>query len=88
MGPDNRWIWRRRGEYEETVFTENSKYAPISIHLWGAIRVGFKSSPMCFEENVNSDSYVNSVKGSGFVELADMTFRQRQWCLVFGARWE
>jgi hypothetical protein len=35
-----------------------------------------------FDENVNSDVYVNSSKGSIFVELADMTFGQRQLCLV------
>jgi hypothetical protein len=39
-----------------------------------------------FEENVKSDVDVNSFKGSVFVELADMTFGQRQWCLVqYGA---
>jgi hypothetical protein len=79
MGPDNCWIWERCGEYEETVFAETDKYAPISIHLWRAIGVGFKSPLVFFEENVNSNVCVNSLKGSGFVELADMTFGQRQW---------
>jgi hypothetical protein len=59
------------------VFAKTDKYAPISIHLWGANGVGF-------EEDVNSDVSVNSFKGGGFVELADMTFWQRQWCLVQG----
>jgi hypothetical protein len=31
---------------------------------------------------VNCEVYVNSLKGSGFEELADMTFGQRQWYLV------
>jgi hypothetical protein len=63
------------------VFAETDEYSPISIHLWGAIDVGFKSPLVFFEENVNSDVYVNSLKGSEFVELADMAFWQRQWCL-------
>jgi hypothetical protein len=47
MGPQNRWIWRRRREHDETVFAETGKYAPISIHLWGTIGVGCKS-PLVF----------------------------------------
>jgi hypothetical protein len=37
MGPDSRWIWRRRGEYSEGIFAETEKYARISIHIWAAI---------------------------------------------------
>jgi hypothetical protein len=82
MGPDNRWIWRRRGEYEDTVFSETDKYPKISIHLWGAIGLGFKSDLIFFERTVSSDVYVGSLRSSGFVEATDATFGQRQWYLV------
>jgi hypothetical protein len=35
-----------------------------------------------FEEAVNSDVYVGSLKTSGFVSLADATFGERGWFLV------
>jgi hypothetical protein len=73
MRPDNRWIWRRRGEYEETVFPEIDKSSKISVHLWGAIGVGFKSPLIFFGRTVNSEVYVTSLKTSGFIGLADAT---------------
>jgi transposase len=82
MGPDNRWVWRRRGEYDEPIFAQSDKYPRISIHLWAAIGVGFKSSLIFFEKTVDSDVYVESLKNSGFVNLADMTFGPRRWYLV------
>jgi hypothetical protein len=82
MGPDSRSIWRRRGEYEETVFAETDKYPKISVHLWGAIGVGFRSPVAFFDKTVNSEVYVTSLKTSGFVGLADATLGGRQWCLV------
>jgi hypothetical protein len=33
MGPDNRRMWRRRGEYEDGIFAEADKYPRISIHF-------------------------------------------------------
>jgi hypothetical protein len=55
MGPDNRWVWRRRGEYEEGIFAEADKYPRISIHLWVPIGIRFKSCISIFEETVNSN---------------------------------
>jgi hypothetical protein len=43
MGLDNRWVWRRRGEYEEEIFAEAGKYPRISVHFWAAIGIGLKS---------------------------------------------
>jgi hypothetical protein len=53
MGLDNRRVWRRRGEYEEGIVAETDKYPRISIHLWPAIEIGFKSRILIFEETVN-----------------------------------
>jgi hypothetical protein len=77
MGPDNHWIWRRRGEYEKDFFAETDKFFKISIHVWGAIGVGFKSSLIIFEQNVNSAIYVDALIKSGFVGLANARFGER-----------
>jgi hypothetical protein len=54
MSPDNRWIWRRRGECEEAVFAETDKYPKTCVHLWGAIGVGFKSPLIFIDGTVNA----------------------------------
>jgi hypothetical protein len=82
MGPDNRWIWRRWAECEETVFAEIDKYPKISVDLWGAVGVGFKSPFISFDRTVNSEVYVTSFKTSDFVGLADATLGERQRYLV------
>ena len=35
---DKRWVWRRKGEYPESVFRYSKKY-PSGIMIWGAIGV-------------------------------------------------
>jgi hypothetical protein len=77
MGPDNHWIWRRRGEYEKGFFAETDKFPKISIYVWGAVGVGFKSSLTIFEQNVNSASCADALIKSGFVRLANVTFGER-----------
>jgi hypothetical protein len=82
MGPDNRWVWRRRGEYPEGVFAATDKYAKISIHVWGAIGRGFKSNLIIFATNVDSDVYIQELVNSGFCEAANATYGERRWLLV------
>jgi hypothetical protein len=48
----------------------------------GAIGVGFKSSSINFEQNVNSAISADVLIKSGFVGLANATFGERHWCLV------
>jgi hypothetical protein len=81
MGPENYWIWRRRGEYEEGICAETDKFSKISIHVWGAIGVGFKSSLIIFEQNVNSAIEADALLKSGFVGLVNGTFGERHWHL-------
>jgi hypothetical protein len=82
MGPDNRWVWRRFGDYSEKIFAPTDKYAKISIHVWGAIGVGFKSELIIFTSNVDAEVYTNEIEKSGFIEAADQKFGPRAWCLV------
>jgi transposase len=82
MGPDNRWVWRRYGDCSEKIFAPTDKYAKISIHVWGAIGVGFKSELIIFTENVSAEVYTNEIEKSGFIQAADQQFGPRGWCLV------
>jgi hypothetical protein len=68
VGPDNRWLWRRRRESVEDVLAPAAKYSKISLHLWGAIGVGFKSCLIVFVKNVDSDVYIESLNGDQFFE--------------------
>jgi hypothetical protein len=59
MGPDNHWVWRRRGEYTEGVFAEPNKYTKISIHVWAVIGSGFKFPFIIFAKSVDLIHYIN-----------------------------
>jgi hypothetical protein len=75
-------VWRRRGESEEGIFAKTEKYPLISIHLWAATKIGFKSRISNFEETVNSDVYVEALESSGFLRMSDERFGERQWHFV------
>jgi hypothetical protein len=77
MGSDSHWIWRMRGEYKEETFAETDKFSKISIHVWGAIGVGFKSSLIILEQNVDCAIYAAPLIKSEFVGLANATFGDR-----------
>jgi hypothetical protein len=82
MGPDNHWVWRRRGEYSEGVFAETNKYTKIPIRMWATIGSGFKFSHIIFAKNVDSNHCIDSLQKSEFFESADGKFGSRQWDLV------
>jgi hypothetical protein len=62
MGPDNHWVWRRRGEYSEGGFAETNKYTKISIHMWAAIGSGFKFPLIIFTKDVDPTHYIDSLQ--------------------------
>jgi hypothetical protein len=65
------------GDYPEGTFAPTDKFAKISIHVWGAIGVGFKSMLIVFVTNVNSAVYVRGLVHSVFVPLIDQDYRER-----------
>jgi hypothetical protein len=82
MGPDDRWVWKRRAQYSEAGFAETNNDAKISVHVRAAIGIGFKSPLLVFEQNVDSMHDIDSLQKSGFFGLADGRFRARGWYLV------
>jgi hypothetical protein len=63
-------------------FAETEKFSKISLYVWDVIGVGFKSSLVIFEQNVNSVIYADALVKRGFVGLANATFGERHWYLV------
>jgi hypothetical protein len=78
MAPDNRWVWKKRGEYEEGISAESDKYSRISIHLSAAIGIRFTSRISIFKEIVNSDVSVEALGSSRLLRTADERFGERQ----------
>jgi transposase len=58
-GDDKRWRWRSRSNYRKTIFLEKEKYSRISVMVWGAIGIGFKSRLCIFPSTVNSKNISN-----------------------------
>jgi hypothetical protein len=74
MGLDNCWEWKRKGEYQKGIFVESEKCPKVSIHFCAAMSIGFKSRISISEEVFNSDVYIETLKSSGFLSMADQTF--------------
>jgi len=81
MQSDNQWVWRRRGSYDESIFSPKQKF-PQWILIWGAIGVGFKSSLIIFEGTVTGPKYIAEIRKSGTFDKADATFGERNYFFV------
>jgi hypothetical protein len=75
-------VWRKRGEYDEGIFTKIDKYPRISIQLCAAIGIGSKSRISTFEETVNSDICIEALESSGFLRMPVERFGEWQWPFV------
>jgi hypothetical protein len=82
MGPDNRWVWRRRGDYPNERFAPIDKFAKISIYVWGEIGIRYKSSLIVFTRNVNSTIYIHNLFEAGFLAVVDEYYGERAWFLI------
>jgi hypothetical protein len=67
LGDDNRWRHLRRGEWNHTAFATRQKF-PISVMIWGAIGVGFKSGCTVCSQGVDAGEYQQILKDSGFID--------------------
>ena len=73
MNNDNRWVWVKRGEYNEKAYIKKEKYA-ISIMVWGMIAFGYKSKLLFVENTIGADSYIKLLDESGVLEDAASIF--------------
>jgi hypothetical protein len=76
------------GSTKKEFLPKRKSFSKISIHVWSAIGIDFKSSLIIFEQKVNFAIYAEALIKSGFVELANATFGKCHWYLVQdGASW-
>jgi hypothetical protein len=68
LGADKRWVWRRRGDHDDTIYTDTDKY-PASIMVFGAIGMDFKSKLIIITGNVDSNKYIEVLQISGLVDF-------------------
>lgn len=73
MGNDRRWVWIRRGEFNEKAYVEKEKY-PISIMVWGMIAFAYKSKLLFVENTLDACRYIDLLKDNGVLEDAIETF--------------
>lgn len=78
MNSDGKWVWRRRGDYEESAFTDRSKF-PLTVMVWGAIGPGFKSRLVFCDNSVDQTEYIRILKESGLFNDADKVFGKGGW---------
>ena len=67
---DGRWIWRRRGDVDDSVFSDRTKF-PVSVMVWGAIGPGFKSKLVFCDNSVTQSEYIDILSRSQLFEEAD-----------------
>ena len=78
LGPDNRWLWRRKGDYSPSVCAMHQKF-PQKVMVWGAIGKNFKSQLIFWEGTVNKENYFQTLQDNNVFSDADQHFGENQW---------
>jgi transposase len=78
---DNANVWKRSGVRRKSNLAHCTKFAKISIMVWGAIGLNFKSKLLILEGSVNAQKYIDALNG-GFFTDADLALQQGQWVFV------
>jgi transposase len=73
LGPDNRLLWRRFSDNDESVFMENSQFSP-GFMIFGAIGIDFKSPIKVIKGTVNSARYVEILREMRLFSRLDSKF--------------
>jgi hypothetical protein len=55
---DSHWVWRRKGVYAMSILAPTEKFPRISIMVWGAIGIGYKSPPILIGGAMIGDRYL------------------------------
>jgi transposase len=74
LGPDNRLLWRRFADNDESVFSENTHFPP-GLMVFGAIGKDFKSSLIILKGAINADRYIQILNDSRIFEQLDSQCR-------------
>lgn len=78
----NRKLWRFPGEAAESDYVDREQH-PISVMVWGAIGLGYKSPLVMFEKTCTQKSYLelleNKDEEPGAIQKIDNVYGHRQW---------
>jgi transposase len=77
LGDDHRWRHLRTGDWNETSFATRTKF-PISVMIWGAIGVDYKSGCIFCSKGVDTDEYQSILKRSKFIEEMNTRFGPKE----------
>lgn len=66
-GTDSRWVWRRRGETIDEIYSETDKF-PESVMIFGAIGKNFKSNLVIINGTISASDYQKILEDSLVLE--------------------
>jgi transposase len=72
LGPDNRFLWRRYSDNDESVFSENSHFPP-GILVFGAIGMNYKSPLIVTHGSINANDYIEILKKARLFSVLENT---------------
>ena len=78
LGPDNRWCYIRRGEWGDSVVSQETKFAK-GVMFFGAISEDFKSKLVVCSGGVGADEYVANVLECGIIDEMNRKYGEGQW---------
>jgi transposase len=78
LGDNHKWRHIRRGEWNETAFATKTKF-PISVMIWGAIGVGYKSGCIVCSDGVDAQEYQSILRKAALVEEVNRRYGTFQW---------
>jgi hypothetical protein len=78
--PDGHWVWRRRGVYRMHIMAPTDKYPPVSIMVWGAIGIGYKSKLQVVVGSITGETHLKILRK--FFTHCNAANRPFQWVLV------
>lgn len=73
MSSDNRCIWRRRGEKDDSCYKEFAKYS-VSVMVYGAIGINYKSKLVLCTDGVDAMEYRDNIEKSQMQQDLDARY--------------
>jgi transposase len=83
LGDNHEWRHIRRGDWNETAFVTKTKF-PISVMIWGAIGVGYKSGCIFCSDGVDAQEYQAVLKKAELVEELNNRDGRFEWFFMQG----
>lgn len=78
---DNKCIWYRKGDYDEQCFTTREKFS-ISIMVFGAIGIDYKSELVFCEKSVDALYYREVIEKSHIIPTLDEKYGEGNWIFM------